>query len=109
MPAALQVNCATPAAQCLVDRLNAQVGAPVWDWVRPPILKSTDAIANGILYKPASVKLVGTCTALYYTNPEQKVCSDRKNTLMYVIVYLVHISVFAHLCSELSCRKPGRA
>ncbi len=56
----------TSAIATLTNEINAQLGTPVYDYVRPVGLDSlgTDAIAVGFIFKPESVEIVGTPATL---------------------------------------------
>lgn len=60
------------ALASLVDALNADLGAQLWDYVKSPTLTPTvqreDYIRTGFIYKPAAVKVQGQ--SVIYDGPE---------------------------------------
>jgi hypothetical protein len=67
VPAAAKATCAAIAAQCLVDKLNAEAGSTVYAYIKPATAPPTDYIANGIIYRIGVVTPVGAPQLLTYT------------------------------------------
>ena len=67
----LQNHAGDAALRDLVAGLNERAGAPVWAWI-PVGLQGTDAIAQGLIYRPDAVEPIGPARVLVdpaFTDP----------------------------------------
>eukprot|EP00953_Heterococcus_sp_UTEX-ZZ885_P018030 10079-Heterococcus_DN1.PRE.2 len=84
VPAAAKATCSAIAAQCLVDKLNAEAGSTVYAYIKPASAPPTDVIANGIIYRIGVVTPVGAPQLLTYT-PAAK----SRDSLIQVYFYYI--------------------